>query len=69
VGSPHVLDIVDLLAHELGSAKVLRGEEKLHAYARDESDLPAFWPDGPSFALHGKRWRWSCASAPSTASR
>ena len=43
MGSPHVLDI---LAHELGSSKVLRGEEKLHAYARDESDLPAFWPDG-----------------------
>jgi glycolate dehydrogenase FAD-linked subunit len=34
------------LESELGSARVLHGEERLHAYARDESDVPAHYPDG-----------------------
>src|SRR5205823_6434944 len=35
----------ELLTRELGRSKVLRGEEKLYAYARDESDLGAFMPE------------------------
>jgi glycolate oxidase len=39
-------DLLEILSRELGPAKVLRGEERLYAYARDESDLPLYWPDG-----------------------
>jgi glycolate oxidase len=39
-------DLLEILSRELGPSNVLRGEERLLAYARDESDLPHFFPDG-----------------------
>jgi glycolate oxidase len=35
----------DVLVRELGTAKVLHGEDRLFAYARDESDLGPFLPE------------------------
>jgi glycolate oxidase len=46
-----VTDVLELLTRELGAQKVLRGEERLYAYSRDESDnLPQYWPDGAVLA-------------------
>jgi glycolate oxidase len=42
---PRPPDLHDLLARELGPDRVLRGEERLFAYARDESHLAPCWPD------------------------
>jgi len=39
------VDIYQTLVSELGAAKVLRGEDRLFAYSRDESPLPPAWPD------------------------
>lgn len=39
------LDVYTLLQRELGARKVLRDEERLEAYARDESGLGRFPPD------------------------
>ena len=39
------MDIYQTLVSELGAAKVLRGEERLYAYSRDESPLGHHWPD------------------------
>lgn len=39
------VDVYELLARELGPKKVLRDEERLEAYSRDESGLGPFPPD------------------------
>lgn len=39
------MNIYDRLTHELGSSRVLRDEDRLDSYARDESLLGAFPPD------------------------
>jgi glycolate oxidase len=39
------VDIYQTLVSELGAAKVLRGEDRLYAYSRDESPLPQYWPE------------------------
>src|SRR5512143_3506331 len=42
--------IYDILTRELGATRVLRGEERLHAYAHDESPLGAYWPEAAVLA-------------------
>jgi glycolate oxidase len=43
-------DIYELLTRELGAARVLRGEERLYSYARDESPLGLHWPEAAVLA-------------------
>jgi glycolate oxidase len=45
------VSLADILARELGSAKVLSGEERLLPYARDESpERKLYWPDAAVLA-------------------
>jgi len=45
-----VSDVYQLLIRELGAARVLRGEDKLYSYARDESPLGFFYPEAAVLA-------------------
>src|SRR5262249_1552541 len=45
-----VSDVYQLLIRELGAARVLRGEDKLYSYARDESPNGAFYPEAAVLA-------------------
>jgi glycolate oxidase len=45
-----VIDVYELLTTELGATRVLRGEDKLYSYARDESPLGAFYPEAAVLA-------------------
>ncbi len=38
-------DIYELLTRELGPSRVLRGEDRLHRFSHDESNLGQFWPE------------------------